>query len=53
MQCPSPDGPALWRWTSLLGPFETRGVERPIPLLEMDVNLCARAGSDVRESDDL
>ena len=36
-----------------LGPFETRGAEGPIPLLEKDVNLCARAGGDVRESDDL
>ena len=53
MQCPSPDGPALWGWTGLLGPFEIRGAERPVPLPEMDVNLSARAGSDVRKSDDL
>ena len=53
MQCPSPDGPALWRWTGLLGLFETRDSERPIPLPEMVDNLCARAGSDVSKSDDL
>ena len=32
---------------------EIRSVERPVPLPEMDVNLSARAGSDIRKSDDL
>ena len=35
------------------GAIEIRGAERPIPLPEMNVNLCARAVSDGRESDDL
>ena len=47
------------RWPSIVemdgfaGTFEISRAERPVPLPEMDVNLCVRAGSDVRESDDL